>query len=109
MRIRLIHDAEGTIVSFVPPGTELTGPPAAGEMISEVDAPDLDANELHLHHLQAGYRVDCTNTPPRLVPDRSEGTPRSGAGRPLGRSETFPPRPPDASPADHAEGGAGGD
>lgn len=109
MRIRLIHDAGGTIVSFVPPGAELPGPQAAGQRISEVEAAGLDANELHLNHLQANYRVDCTSTPPRLVPDRMEGTPRSGAGRPLERSETFPPPPPGASPAGHAEGGAGRD
>lgn len=93
MRIRLIHDAEGTIVSFVPPGAELTGPQEAEHLLSEVEAPDLDPNDLHLSHLKANYRVDCSGTPPTLASLQADGTPRSGAGRPLERSATFPPQP----------------
>jgi hypothetical protein len=93
MMLRLIHDADGEIVSFVPPGAELPGPAGDGHSIAEVEAHGLDPNDLHLQHLQAGYTVDCASDPPRLVPREMEGTPRSGAGRPLPSSATFPPQP----------------
>lgn len=38
MRLRLVHDEDGRIVSFVPPGAELPGPAGDGERISEVEA-----------------------------------------------------------------------
>jgi hypothetical protein len=93
MRLRLIHDDDGVIVSFVPPGAELSGPPASDRRISEVEAPDLDANDLNANLLQREYRVDLSDDPPRLVPRETSGTPRSGAGRPLERSSTMPPGP----------------
>ena len=93
MRLRLIHDEDGEIVSFVPPGTELTGPQAPGQRISEVEAPDLDANDLDVNRLRERYRVSVAGEPPRLVPREMHGTPTSGAGRPTQRSATFPPGP----------------
>ena len=93
MRLRLIHDEDGQIISFVPPGTELTGPQAPGQRISEVEAPDLDANELDVNRLRERYRVSVGGEPPRLVPRELGGTPTSGAGRPTERSATFPPGP----------------
>jgi hypothetical protein len=91
MKLRLVHDDEGRIVSFVPPGAELPGPQPAEQRIAEVDAPDIDPEELSLSHLEREYRLDLESDPPRLVPQHMEGVPRSGAGRPLERSSTFPP------------------
>ena len=93
MRLRLIHDAEGRILSHAPPGTELAGPLDADQRISEVEAPDIDHNEVDIARVQAEYRVQPGSDPPALVP-LQEGTPRSGAGRPTQRSSTFPPRLP---------------
>jgi hypothetical protein len=90
MRLRLIHDEEGRIVSFVPPGTELTGPQPPDQSICEVDGPDLDESQLDLHRLQQRFRVSVGSEPPRLVPREAGGTPMSGAGRPTERSATFP-------------------
>src|ERR1700758_4402625 len=59
MRLRLIHDPEGRIVSHAPPGTELTGPLDADKRISEVEAPDIDPNELDISRLQSEYRVEA--------------------------------------------------
>jgi hypothetical protein len=63
-------------------------------MVSEVEAPDLDPNQLDLTRLQGSYRVAVGGDPPRLVPREISGIPRSGAGRPTERSATFPPGPP---------------
>jgi hypothetical protein len=93
VKLHLIHDEDGDIVSFVPPGAELPGPPAADQRISEVEAPDLDANDLNVNHLRQEYRIDLSDDPPRLVRRTASGTPRSGAGRPLDRSSTMPPGP----------------
>jgi hypothetical protein len=73
--LRLIHDEDGRIVSYVPPGTELTGPQAPNQRISEVEAPDVDPNELDLHGLQEKYRVAMSGDAPRLVPQDTGGTP----------------------------------
>jgi hypothetical protein len=91
MRLRLIHDDDGNIVSFVPPGAELPGSQGPERRISEVEAPELDANQLSAGRLQREYRIDLSGDPPRLVPQATDGTPRSGAGRPLERSSTFSP------------------
>jgi hypothetical protein len=93
MRLRLVHDEDGGIVSFVPPGAELPGPAGDGERISEVEAPDLDPNGLDANRLQREYRVELSDDPPRLVPRELRGTPRSGAGRPLEGSSLMPPAP----------------
>lgn len=91
MRLRLIHDDEGRIVSYAPPGAELPGPLGEGCRVSEVDAPDLDDTDLDVTRLEREYRLDLSDDPPRLVAQDIGGTPRSGAGRPLERSSTFPP------------------
>jgi hypothetical protein len=101
MRLHLIHDEDGRIVSFVPPGAELPGPPAADQHISEVEAPDLDANDLTLNLLQRQYRIDLSDDPPRLVSLQVSGTPRSGAGRPLDRFSTMPPDLPEMGHDEH--------
>jgi hypothetical protein len=93
MRLRLVHDEDGLIVCFAAPGAELPGPAADGERISEVEAPDLDPNELDANRLRRDYRIELSDVPPRLVPRQLRGTPRSGAGRPLERSSTMPPGP----------------
>jgi hypothetical protein len=101
MRLHLIHDRDGRIVSFVPPGAELAGPPAADQHICEVEAPDLEAHDLNLNVLQRRYRIDLSDGPPRLVSQQLSGTPRSGAGRPLDRSSTMPPHPPETGGDEH--------
>ena len=77
------------------------GPPAADQHISEVEAPDLDANDLTLNLLQRQYRIDLSDDPPRLVSLQVSGTPRSGAGRPLDRFSTMPPDLPEMGHDEH--------
>jgi hypothetical protein len=74
VRLRLIHDDTGRIVSYVPPGMELTGPQAPNQRISEVEAPEVDPNELDLPRLQERYRVAMGGDVPRLVPEETGGT-----------------------------------
>lgn len=105
MRLRLIHDEDGRILSFVPPGTELTGPQESGQTASEVEAPDLDPTQVDLTRLQQKFRVSMGGQPPRLVPRELPGTPTSGAGRPTERSATFPPGPTAVPPGADAEQG----
>ena len=48
MRLRLTHEAEGSILSHAPPGTELAGPLDADLRIRELEAPDIDPNEFDI-------------------------------------------------------------
>jgi hypothetical protein len=72
MRILVTHDAAGNILSLAVPAPDAPGQlvvePQAGELVSELDVPSVDQEQLHeLSGIARDSRIDLASGRPKLV------------------------------------------
>jgi hypothetical protein len=82
MKVQVVHDGKGNITSAGIAGPQASGRvqliPPEGQMVSEVDVPDLETPSLadlaedtsleFLAHVAERWRIDTSGKAPKLVP-----------------------------------------